>query len=452
MHTLTTTPSPSLEAYRLRRQRVAERMADDSALLLHGGLLRTRSNDTEFRFRPDSNFHYLSGLREPGALLLLRPGHDPEFTVFVRPRDPQAEIWTGRRIGPEGAIERYGADAAYPIDEASTHLRTLLDGVSTIYLPFGHDAGLEAMVHRTIDFLRKRNRYGEQAPEQLVDARALLGEDRLVKDAAALASLRRAVDVSARGHLAAIRATRPGLYEHELEALLEFHFRRLGSSGPGYGSIVGAGDNATILHYVDNDCRLEAGDLLLIDAGAEWDYFTGDITRTFPISGRFSPAQRDLYAIVLAANEAGIAASRVGSTIDGIYRVCLRTLLQGLRDLRLVDGEVDALLEDESTYSRYTCHRHSHWLGADVHDAGHYCLRRTPRPLKPGYVITVEPGLYIAKDDERAPPELRGVGIRVEDDVLIRDVGPEILSAAVPKAVAELEALIGSEPFPGRDG
>ncbi len=449
MHTLTTPCTTPPEAYRARRERLAAHMGERSALLLHGGVLRTRSNDTEHRFRPDSNFHYLCGLREPGALLLFRPGCDPEFTLFVRPRDLEAEIWSGRRVGPEGATERYGADAAWPIERAPQLMAKLLDGIETVYAPLGgEDPGLMPLVHRAIDHLRRRDRYGGVAPERIQDARALLGEERIVKDEAALASMRRAVDITMCGHRAALCATRPGLYEHEIEALLEFNFRRFGSTGPGYGSIVGAGDNATILHYVENRSLLRDGDLLLIDAGAEWDYFTGDITRTFPVNGRFTPAQRDLYAIVLAANEAGIADAQVGSNVDSIYNVCLRTLLQGLRDLKLVEGEVDALLEDEKSYIHYTRHRHSHWLGVDVHDVGHYCLDRTPRPLKPGYVLTVEPGLYIAADDERAPPELRGVGIRIEDDVLVRDSGPEVLSAAVPKSVDGLEAIIGSIPYP----
>ncbi|MCA9637671.1 MAG: aminopeptidase P N-terminal domain-containing protein [Myxococcales bacterium] len=442
---LTQQPSPSPAVYRARRQRIAERIGEGAALILHGGQSRIRSNDTEHRFRPDSNFHYLSGLSEPGAVLVVRPGRDPEFALFVRPRDPQAEIWSGRRIGPEQARAVYGADAAWPIGELAAQLPRLLDGCATVHLPFAAYEALDRQVFAAIDHLRRRNRYGDVAPERLEDARALLGEDRIIKDAGALGSLRRAVDISARGHLAALRACRPGLYEHELEALLEYHFRRLGSSGPGYGSIVGTGDNATILHYVDNCCRLEEGHLVLIDAGAEWDYFTGDITRTFPVSGRFTPAQRDLYAIVLAANEAGIREAQVGSTVDSIYHVCLRTLCQGLRDLGLVDGDLDGILEDEARYIGYTRHRHSHWLGADVHDAGHYCFHREPRPLQPGMVLTIEPGLYIAADDERAPAELRGTGIRIEDDVLIQAAGPEVLTHLVPKGIDELEAIVGSE-------
>ena len=444
MLTLTDPPTPNLAAHAARRQRIAARIGESSALILAGGDAKTRSLDTEYRFRPDSNFHYLTGLAEAGAVMVLRPGREPSFTLFVQPRDPKVEVWTGRRIGPEGAMALHGADAAHPIEELPSRLPALLDGLDAVYLPFHGAPALHAAVLAAFDDLRRRNRAGARSPECLRDARALLGEDRIVKDAAALHSLRRAVDISARGHVAAIRATCPGLHEHQIEALLEFHFRRLGAAGPGYGTIVGGGANATILHYVANNARLEDGQLLLIDAGAEWECFTGDITRTFPISGRFTPAQRDLYAVVLAANEAGICEARVGSTIDAIHAVCLRTLCEGLAALDLVDGPLDQILE-EQRYLPYYMHRTSHWLGADVHDAGHYTIDRRPRPLAPGFVLTVEPGLYVAPDDPRAPPEFRGCGIRIEDDVLIREEGPEVLSAAVPKAPAELEAMIGSD-------
>lgn len=418
-------------------------MEDGAALLLHGGVMRTRSHDTEHRFRPDSNFHYLTGLAEAGSMMLLRPGRTPEFVLFVQARDPRVEMWSGRRVGPERAVEIYGADAAYPLDRLGDELPRLLDGASTVYLPFATYPDLDAALQRALDHLRRRERLGEQPPECLRDARALIGEDRLVKDGAALQSLRRAIDISARGHLAVMRAARPGLHEYEIEALLEYHFRRLGAAGPGYNSIVGAGDNATILHYVDNCDRLCAGQLLLVDAGAEWECFSGDITRTIPVSGRFTPAQRDLYAVVLAANELGIREARAGATVDGIFDVCLRTLCEGLRDLKLVEGSIDGVIE-RGDHQFYTRHRHSHWLGADVHDAGHYCLHRRPRPLAAGYVLTIEPGIYIPADDERAPAELRGTGIRIEDDVLVTDGVPEVLSAAVPKGIAEVEAIVGS--------
>ena len=432
----------SLDAYRRRRKRIGERVGN-GALVLFGGLERTRSHDTEYRFRPDSNFFYLTGLSEPGAVMVLRPGRDPELVLFVRARDVEAEIWTGRRHGPEGARERFAADDAHPLDKLAEVLPKLLDGVDHVYAPLGEYPDFDRALLVACDALRRGNRLGRAAPGAIHDARALLGEDRIVKDAAALASLRHAVDVTVAAHIEAMSRVRPGLHEYEVEALLEYFFRRSGGSGPGYASIVGSGDNANILHYIENSGDLHAGDLLLVDAGAEWDFFSGDLTRTYPVSGRFTPAQRDLYQVVLAANQAGIAATCVGADIDAIHLECVRILCQGLRDLGLLEGEVDGLVESQQ-YKRYYMHRTSHWLGADVHDAGHYCIAGKPRPLQAGFVLTIEPALYVRADDEGAPPALRGCGIRIEDDVLVRDEGPEILSHAAPKTVEELESIVGS--------
>jgi Xaa-Pro aminopeptidase len=432
-------PSSVRNRHAQRRARIAETIGD-GVLVLHGGELRTRSNDTEFRFRPDSDFHYLTGLREPGAVMVLRGGASPRFTLFVRPKDPEAEVWSGRRTGPEGATARYGADAAHPLSELAEQLPKLLDGAPQIHYPLGRSRALDTMVQRAVDHLRRRNRWGETPPDVIVDARTTLGEDRLVKDAGALAALRRAVDISAEAHLAAMRATRPGAHEYEIEALVEYEFRRRGADGPAYGSIVGGGANATILHYVDNESPLVDGELLLIDAGAEVDLFAADITRTFPIGSRFTPAQRDLYEIVLRANTAGIELARPGGDIDTIHRRCLTILSEGLVALGLLDGPVDAVLEQEA-FKKYYMHRTSHWLGADVHDAGYYTLGRKPRPLQPGYVLTIEPGLYVPADDDRAPPEMRGCGIRIEDDVLVHDEGPEVLTWRVPKTIADIEAI-----------
>jgi Xaa-Pro aminopeptidase len=417
-------------------------MEDGSALVLWAGELKTRSNDTEFRFRPDSDFFYLTGLAEPGAFMVLRPGFDPSFALFVRPRDREAEIWSGRRVGPEGARSSFGAAAAYELDQVHAEMLKLLDGVTTLYFPIGRHQTLDRAIHRALLRLHRQNRTGTAPPTRFSDAGVLMGEQRIVKDDAALASLRRAIDITAAAHVEAMRATRPGMYEFEVEALLEYEFRRRGAGGPGYGTIVGAGANATILHYVDNDAELRDGDLVLIDAGAEWDLHSGDLTRTFPVNGRFSPAQRDLYETVLAANLAGIAAAQVGNDIDAIHSVCLETVIGGLIDLNLLDGTIEQNLESEA-YKRYYMHRTSHWLGADVHDAGFYCVDGRARPLQPGFVLTIEPGLYVAADDERAPPEMRGCGIRIEDDVLVRDDGPEILTAAAPKTIAELEDIVG---------
>lgn len=430
--------------YAQRRRRLGERMGD-AALVLHAGALQTRSNDTEHRFRPDSNFYYLTGLAEPGALLVFRPRRAPALTLFLPAQGERDILYNGRRPGPDAVRERIGADAAHPSAEQGATLAKLLDKLDTVYVPFADSPAAKNAVHAAIEALRANERGGDVAPECLRDARPLLGEDRIIKDAAALACLRTAIEISAAGHLAAMRATRPGRHEFEIEAVLHHEFLRRGSSGPGYATIVGAGANATTLHYIANRARLEHGQLLLVDAGAEWEWFTGDITRTWPVSGKFSPAQRDLYDIVLAANEAGIAAATVGSSLDAIHHVCLRRLADGLRQLGLLAASVDEILEKE-LHKKYYPHRTNHWLGSDVHDAGRYNENGVARPLRAGMVLTVEPALYIPAADDGAPPELRGLGVRVEDDVLVRDAGPEVLTHMVPKRTPELEALVGAGP------
>lgn len=438
-----TLPVPDPAAYADRRRRLDARLGD-AALVLAAGGLQTRSNDTEHRFRPDTNFYYLSGLHEPGALLVYRPRRDPALTLFLPPQDERDAIYNGRRPAPEVIQARVGADAVFSTTAIAAQLPRLLEGLETVHLPFAGAPAAEQPVRAAIEVLRAADRAGDVAPECLRDARALLGEARIVKDEAALACLRRAIAISGEGHLAAMRATRPGMYEYEIEAVLQHSFLRSGSSGPGYTSIVGAGANATVLHYIANRGRMEAGQLLLVDAGAEVELFTGDITRVWPVSGRFTGPQRAVYEVVLAANEAGIAAATIGSSLDAIHHVALRRLCEGLRELGLLRASLDEILEKE-LYKKYDPHRTSHWLGADVHDLGRYMINRVARPLEAGYVLTVEPGLYIPADDESAPAELRGLGIRIEDDVLVRVAGPEVLSAAVPKRVAEIEALVGAD-------
>jgi Xaa-Pro aminopeptidase len=429
-------------AHAARRARLAARLGD-AALVLQAGALQTRSHDTEHRFRPDTNFHYLTGLAEPGALLVLRPGRSPALTLFVPPQDERDAIYNGRRPGPDAIAAQVGADAAHSTVALATELPRLLDGVETVYLPFTGAPEAERAVRAAIEALRANERGGDVAPECLRDAAIPLGEERMLKDADALACLRRAIEISGAAHLAAMRATRPGLHEYEIEAVLLAEFLRRGSGGPGYTPIVGAGANATVLHYIHNRGRLHAGELLLVDAGAEWELFTGDITRVWPVSGRFGAAQRDAYEVVLAANEAGIAAATVGSDLDAIHAICLRRLCEGMRALGLLRESLDEILEKE-LYKKYYPHRTSHWLGADVHDAGRYRVRRAPRGLAPGMVLTIEPGLYVPAGDEVAPAELRGLGIRVEDDVLVTAGAPEVLTRAVPKRAAEIEAIVGA--------
>ncbi|TPV93642.1 MAG: M24 family metallopeptidase [Myxococcales bacterium FL481] len=436
------TPSPRPIVYQQRRQRLAQRM-NGGALVLHGGSVQTRSNDTEFRFRPDSDFYYLTGLVEPGAVFVFRPGHDPESTLFVRPRDAEAEVWSGRRKGPQGVVDEGRAEQAFDVAQLKQELPRLLEGASTVYIPLGRARSVERSVLSAVQLLRRRNRDGQRAPESLTHVEALLGPERLVKDEAAIEDLRRAVEISSLAHMDAMRFCRPDRFEYEIEAIMDCRFRMAGSTGPGYTSIVGGGDNATILHYVENSSRLQGGDLLLIDAGCEWEQFTGDITRTFPVNGTFSGAQRELYQLVLAANVAAIEQCRVGASINGIHRDCVARLAQGLLDLGLLQGSLDEIIENKQ-YRRYYMHRTSHWLGADVHDVGPYTVDQVDVPLAPGHALTIEPGLYVAAGDTEAPAAFRGIGIRIEDDVLVREDGPEVLSHAVPKAIDELEAIVGS--------
>ncbi len=412
--------------------------------MLYGGQLKNRSNDTEFRFRPDSDFYYLTGIAEPGAVLVFRPGHTPHTVVFTRPRDPKSEVWTGRRMGPQGAMDNHGMDGAHTLSQLKKELPSLLDGVSAVFFPLGQHRRLEDKLMGAWAELRRRNRDGASPPRGLMDARPILDDERLIKDEAAIESLRRATDISAAAHTAAMRWSRPGRHEYEIEALIECHFRMAGSGGPGYNTIVGSGENATILHYIENRSPLRSGEMLLIDAGCEWEQFTADITRSFPVNGRFTAAQRQLYDIVLLANEVGIKQSTVGSSIAAIHKASLRVLCEGLIDLKFLNESLDTVLE-KHLYKRFYMHRTSHWLGVDVHDVGDYSVERQPRPLEAGNVLTVEPGLYIAPNDDTVPRAFRGIGIRIEDDVLVRSQGPEVLSHAVPKAVADLEALVGTE-------
>ncbi|MBM3985406.1 MAG: M24 family metallopeptidase [Planctomycetes bacterium] len=414
----------------------------DGAALVRSGPERIRNRDTHFRFRPDSDFWWLTAFREPDAVLLLRPAADTERCVlFVRPRDPELETWNGRRAGVEGAVRDYGADAAFPIDQLDKELPRLLRGHERLLHAAGQDTGFDATLHALLRESHVKSRDGVRLPTQLVDLGSVLHELRLRKSPDELAVMRRAAALTAQAHLAAARATRPGAGEWEIEAEVEHAFRKGGGWGPGYPTIAAAGANATILHYTANGQRVREGEALLLDAGCEVDGYTADVTRCFPSGGRFTPAQRALYDVVLRAELAGIAQVRPGAAFHTVHETALRVLVEGLIDLGLLPQGVDAAIES-GAYRRWYMHRTSHWLGLDVHDVGAYHTPAgTSRPLEPGMVLTVEPGLYVAADDERAPEALRGIGIRIEDDVLVTPQGHEVLTAAIPKQPSELEAL-----------
>ncbi|MCS6915070.1 MAG: aminopeptidase P N-terminal domain-containing protein [Myxococcales bacterium] len=432
--------------YARRRERFLRALPERACAIIGGAAEMRRNGDVHYPFRQHSDLLYLTGFPEPDALAVFTPGRERRFTLLVRPRDAEQERWTGRRVGVEGAVERYGADQAFPITEAPQRLHELLDGCDEVFLHPGDNPELDALVLRTMAALRRRERQGCRAPRRITDIQTVLHEQRLIKDEEALASLRRAVEITAEAHRLAMGAARAGTYEYEIEALVDYTFRRHGGY-PGYGTIVAAGANATILHYVDAADVLRPGQLLLVDGGCEWQGFTADVTRTYPVAtaeGRacFSPAQRRVYEVVLRAQQEGIALARPGVTIDDIHRRCIEVLTEGMVALGLLSGQPAELI-DKGEYKRYYMHRTSHWLGMDVHDVGDYAPGGQPRPLQPGMVFTIEPGLYIG-EGEQEPPEYRGIGVRIEDDILITEDGHEVLTRAIPKDPSELEALVGS--------
>jgi Xaa-Pro aminopeptidase len=396
-----------------------------------------RNNDVHHEYRQDSDFWYLTGFPEPDAVLVLRPGQIPETVMFVRPRDRAREVWNGLRAGPEGAVARHGIDIAHPLEALEVELPRYLDGTARLHYTLGRNRPFDR--HALAWLERSRNpRVGLDGVAEISDVGAALHELRLKKTDSEIASLRRAANLSAQAHLAAMRAVRPGVREYEIQALIEYVCRSRGSARLGYPSIVGAGPHATILHYTENSGEVRDGDLLLVDAGCEVDYYTADITRTYPASGRFTAPQRELYEIVLDAQLAAIDVCRPGRTIQEVHDVATRILVEGMVKVGLLRGEPGKLIEDQK-HAKYYMHKTSHWLGLDVHDVGRYTRESAPRALEPGFVLTVEPGLYVAVDDAEAPAQFRGIGIRIEDDVLVTAGAPEVLTAGAPKSVRDLE-------------
>ncbi|MCB9728993.1 MAG: aminopeptidase P N-terminal domain-containing protein [Deltaproteobacteria bacterium] len=436
----------SQNLYAERRARLLERMPERSVAVFPSAPVYTRNNDVEHSYRQDSDLYYLTGFAEPETVAILVKGSADAFRMVVRPRDPEREIWDGRRAGTQGAIERFGADKAFETSVLDDAIDEALAGTEVLIYALGGHAEMDQRVLAQLRKFRQQKRKGPEGPRVVQDPGPILHEMRLFKSAAEVERLQRASSLSAEAHNQAMRAARPGINERELQAVLEGTFRALGSARNGYDCIVAGGDNATILHYHDNDQPIADGGLCLIDAGAEYDYYTADITRTFPVNGRFSDAQRAVYQLVLDAQLASIEASRVGATFDSVHDASVRVLTEGMVTLGLLEGEVDALIADES-YKRYYMHRTGHWLGMDVHDVGSYRDGDASRPLEAGMVMTVEPGLYIASDDEEAPEAFRGIGVRIEDDVLITAEGPRVLTDGCPKEIADIEAMM-AEPAP----
>ena len=426
-----------------RRQRLMDMMGEGSIAIVPTSPVRPRNRDVEFPFRPDSNFYYLTGFGEPEAVATLAPGREQgEFVMFCRERDPAAEQWHGARIGLEGVCERHGADDAFPIGDLDDILPGLIENKSRVYYAMGHFQGFDQRMLGWVAQVRAGARFGGGLGE-FVMLDHLVHEMRLFKSKAEVGVMSKAAQVSAAAHERAMRICRPGMAEYQIEAELLYEFTRAGCRAAAYPSIVAGGANACTLHYTENSDRLRDRDLLLIDAGAEHEFYASDITRTFPVNGRFSRAQRDVYSLVLAAQEAAIDTVAPGRTFDDVHMAAVRVLAEGLVDLGAVKGGLKRIIQKEK-YKRFYMHRTGHWLGMDVHDVGDYRIDDQSRVLEPGMVMTVEPGLYIAPDDEKAPKRLRGIGIRIEDDVLVTKLGREVLTSAAPKSIDEIESIVGS--------
>ncbi len=425
--------------YRRRREALGRALQSGIAVLPTAPE-RVRNRDSHFPYRFDSHFYYLTGFTEPEAVLVVVAGPKPRTVLFCREKNEEREIWDGFRYGPDAARERFGFDEAHPIEDLDELLPTLLEGQPALFYPVGADAEWDARTIGWLNAVRAKARAGVAAPGRIEDVRTLVDEMRLVKDAHEAALMRRSARIAAGAHRRAMQATRPGRFEYEIEAELGYEFRRSGAQFPSYTPIVAGGANACILHYVANDEPLAGGDLLLIDAGCELDGYASDITRTFPVDGKFSAAQREVYDVVLAAQLAAIATVRPGATWNAPHDAAVRVLAEGLLDLKLLRGSLDQALEKE-TYKRFYMHRTGHWLGLDVHDAGEYKRDGQWRVLAPGMALTVEPGLYIRAADD-VPERFRNIGIRIEDDVLVTASGCEVLTAEAPKAPADIEALM----------
>ena len=425
-----------------RRQQLMAMMEPNSIAILPAAPERTRSRDTEYPYRQDSDFFYLSGFPEPEAVLLLIPGRDHgEYILFCRDRDRTQEIWNGYRAGPEGAVKQYGADDSFPIGDIDEILPGLLEGKTRVYYQMGKDKEFDSQVMEWVNSLRSKVRSGAHPPGEFVALDHLLHDMRLFKSKNEIRLMQKAADMSAAAHTRAMEACLPGMMEYQLEAEINYEFGVQGSRFPAYSAIVGGGANACVLHYIDNSDSLKDGDLVLIDAGAEYQHYAADITRTFPVNGRFSPEQRALYEVVLKAQLAAIKAVKPGNHWNQPHEAAVEQLTKGLVKLGLLQGKVDQLIEDES-YRRFYMHRTGHWLGMDVHDVGDYKVGGAWRELEPGMVLTIEPGLYVAPDDDSVDEKWRGIGIRIEDDVLVTLKGRKVLTAAVPKNPDDIEALM----------
>jgi Xaa-Pro aminopeptidase len=428
-----------------RRKALMDHMEPNSIAILSAAPEKIRNRDAHYAYRQDSDFFYLSGFPEPEAVLVIIPGREHgETIVFCREKDREREIWDGHRAGQDGACNDYGADDAFPIGDLDEILPGLLEGRERVYYSLGRDPAFDTRVMGWVNHIRSNVRSGAVPPGEFLDLDHIVHDLRLFKSAAEVRIMRKAAEISADAHCRAMQTCAVGQYEYELEAEIQYHFMRSGSRAPAYTSIVGSGDNACILHYIENTRQMKDGELVLIDAGCELESYASDITRTFPVNGRFSPEQKAIYQLVLDAQLAAIAEVKQGNHWNAPHEVSVRVITQGLVDLGLLSGDTNELIAAHA-YKPFYMHRIGHWLGMDVHDVGDYKIEGEWRLLEAGMVMTVEPGIYISPDDESVAKKWRGIGVRIEDDVLVTKEGNDILSKDVPKTIDAIEHIMANQ-------
>jgi len=429
--------------YHKRRQELMKQMGGGVAIL-KGAPEQIRTNDTEYPYRQDSDFFYLTGYTEPGAACIIDPNNkEHPYRLLVLPQDPKKEVWTGWRLSFDETMAEYGADKALDIAEFEAVALEAMKTSTKVYTNLNHDKNHQYKMLDLVGKVRKEVQRTGGGPEGLESVGSITHGMRLIKDDQEIELMQKAADISADAHVKAMQACKPGMYEYQLQAILESHFVHEGGSGPAYTSIVGAGDNATVLHYIKNRTEIADGDLILIDAAAEYDMYAADITRTFPANGKFSEAQKDIYQIVLKAQKAVVEASKPGVTFQELHDLDLRILVEGMIEIGLLEGTADECIE-KATYQEYFMHKTGHWLGLDVHDMGNYMADGASIILKPGMTFTIEPGIYV-NSKSSAPEKYRGIGIRIEDDILITETGNKNLTAGVPKEISEIEAVMNQD-------
>jgi Xaa-Pro aminopeptidase len=424
-----------------RRKKLLSSLPDSSVVVIPNSKHQIRSNDVEYKFKPDTDFYYLTGFEEPNSVCILKKEKkDFSFILFLEPKDKDKEIWTGKRTGLEKAKSQFGADESYPFSHFNEKLKSILINFENIYYPLGKDPKLDSRITTIVGDLKRLNRSGLKSPKRILDHRDIIHRMRFIKDSNEIGSMRKAAEISRFAHIEAMKLARPGIHEYELEAIIEYHFRKNGASGPSYPTIVGSGENCTILHYIENSKRIKDGDLILIDAGCEYENYASDVTRTFPAGKKFSSEQKDLYEIVLESQLKALGEIKPGKTFIDAHNKAVKVIVEGLKYVGLLKGSTEKIIKN-GDYKKFYMHKTGHWLGLDVHDAGPYVDEKGKSiKLKPGMVTTLEPGIYTSNSSD-LPIRFRGIGIRIEDDVLITSRGHDVLTKGTPKTVKEIENL-----------